>query len=59
MGKPDFKSPRPKSTIVKPRLLLRSKTATVRNTANVKVIVRVRPPNEKEQGDNSRYGFDL
>ncbi|XP_008191110.1 kinesin-like protein KIF18A isoform X2 [Tribolium castaneum] len=53
MGKPEFKSPRLRSAPIRSRLLGK-KGPTVRSSANIRVVVRVRPPNHKEQGDNSR-----
>ncbi|XP_044269187.1 kinesin-like protein KIF18A isoform X2 [Tribolium madens] len=53
MGKPEFKSPRHRGASTKSRLLGK-KGPPVRSSANIRVVVRVRPPNEKEQGDNSR-----
>lgn len=53
MGKPEFKSPRHRNMSTKQRILGK-KGPPERSTANIRVVVRVRPPNFKEQGDNSR-----
>lgn len=39
---------RPTSTIIQP---------STNVSANIRVVVRVRPPNNKEQGDNQRCGI--
>ncbi|GJQ71189.1 hypothetical protein Trydic_g1088 [Trypoxylus dichotomus] len=52
-NKRDLKSPRRRSSLLS-RAGTRAKSSSARSSANIKVVVRVRPPNERETGDNSR-----
>lgn len=52
-NKRDLKSPRRRSSLLS-RAGVRGKLSSAKASANIKVVVRVRPPNEKETGDNSR-----
>lgn len=57
----EMKSPRRRMSGPLSRAITRSRPITTSATtvnsvgANMKVVVRVRPPNEKEMGDNQRY----
>lgn len=58
--KRDIKSPRKRisGTISRPISRARPTTThltTANVSANIRVVIRVRPPNNKEQGDNQRY----
>ncbi|KAI4471330.1 kinesin-related [Holotrichia oblita] len=52
-NKRDLKSPRRRSSLLS-RAGVRGKLSSAKASANIKVVVRVRPPNEKESGENSR-----
>ncbi|KRT80094.1 Kinesin, partial [Oryctes borbonicus] len=57
-NKRDLKSPRRRSSLVS-RAGTRGKVTSSRSSANIKVVVRVRPPNDRETGDNSRVAVKV
>ncbi|RZC32585.1 Kinesin domain containing protein, partial [Asbolus verrucosus] len=55
MGKKnEYRSLRHRNVSTKFRPLTKPKTTLVRSSANVKVVVRVRPPNDRERTENNR-----